>query len=567
MNIVRTACTPRKRQNENCDHINPSSPELEETPDDCREASCDLGHGTDLLPLSAEDPWYDDEPGAGDEPAESPPGLSNASRRARESVEAWHVLSVGHRPTDFMARDCLFGSLFRDHRVPWFRRLVKKPRPWMESLVGHLTDQADRGQALRYVALHYLHKLHLARLIDFLASPDEGDVEIGPAAGKTLTRLWGCTPYGVEVTRAGHRGSVPPGCNRARLCPWCHARKVARLHEVLSKGPLQNRDDLYLVLGKGMPFTEPVGGVDGTYREEDWLDYTQGGPVRGHWGRYFGRDRQRLKKTRDVLAECLMVQAGEIGLGSGRWTHQLGSAQLENGQRTFLHDLALIAGVDDATMERMPKDEDGKVFWGGRKRTGLPEIDAALEVLWLPLPADNPAALRVALAGSSTRYAVSKLGLPPGWFGAGDGSHKGIPGALSWQPTFLFDDRMWFAYAEAVKGQPLYRPFGSWRESMASAAAVRSSTDRTFARAQATRFGRASQQKGNRRRSREARDRRAELLAVARELWPQVVAETGRGRGRPAHRKRLAELLDGRGVKVSRRDLDWLMQEVTGRRD
>src|SRR5262249_11508380 len=290
---------------------------------------------------------------------------------------------------------------------------------------------------------------------------------VDPGARKTLRRLWNCTPYGVELAHAGHAGRPLPGCNLARLCPWCHARKVARLYEVLSKGPLKRRGVLYLFLGKGAPFDEREGGVDGTYQQADLRDYVHGGEVRGHWGRYFGRARARLAHTRRVLVDCLMTQATEMGLGAGLWTHQLGSAQLENGQRTFLHDLAVIAEVDGDTLDRMPKYDDGRSFWGGREYAPLPDIDAALRVLWPPLPAGKPASLRVALAGSSVGYAVSELGLPVEWFGSQDGPRTGVRGALSWQPTILFDDQMWFAYARAVKSQPLYRAFGTWRESVA----------------------------------------------------------------------------------------------------
>jgi hypothetical protein len=461
-----------------------------------------------------------------------------------------------------MARDCLFGALFRDHRVPWFRRYVRKPSPWMQALVAHLPDGTDRGQALRYVALHFLHKLHLARLMDYLAHA-EGGYDADPGAGKTLRRLWDCTPYGVEVVRAGDGGKPRPGCNLARLCPWCHARKVAWLYEVLSRGPLRGPDALYLFLGKGEPFAERMGGVDGSYREVDWNDYAHGPKVRGHWGRYFGRDRRRLAHTRRVLAECLMFQAEVIGLRDGMWTHQLGSAQLENGQRTFLHDLALVAAVDDATLDGMPQDEEGKVFWGGRELTGLPDADAALEVLWLPLDLRRPAALRVALAGSSAGYAVSELGLPQEWFGTPGDHPIGVRGALSWQPTFLLDDQLWFDYAGAVKGQRLYRPFGAWGHSMAAAAAeARSSVSRKFGKAQSRRFAQDRQQQGNRRRSREVQQRREGLLAVARDVWPEVLAVISGGPGRPARRKRLEELLSGRGVSPSRRDLDWLMGQL-----
>jgi hypothetical protein len=519
-------------------------------------------------PNDPQDYWIDDEDaGFEDEPSEEAPDRSTSASDARLSVEGWEIRSVGHRPMDFMARDCLFGSLFRDYRVTWFRSYIKRPSPWMESLVGNIPSKADRDQALRYVVLHFLHKLHLSRMMDFVSQQEQQYAVAYSRFKNTLKRLWNCTPYGMEVSHANYPGKPRPGCNLSRLCPWCHARKVVQLHDVLLKGPLKSRKALYLFLGKSNPFPERMGGVDGSYQAVDLQDYTAG-EVREYFGRYFARDRERLMHTRNVLVECLMTQANELELGNGMWTHQLGSVQLENGQRTFLHDISMIAEVDNATIDRMPKDEDGNIFWGGWQNTGLPDIDAALRVLWLPLPLDKPAALRVALAGSSIKYAVSKLELPQEWFGQEDGYRTGIPGALSWQPTISFDDQMWFAYADAVKNQQLYHPFGSWKKSMAKVATeLRSSIDRKFQKTQAKRFGKDRQQKGNRKRSGVVQDRRAELLKVARELWPVVVAEPSSSRGRPGRRKRLAEMLRERSHTFSQRDIDWLMTRLPSLQD
>lgn len=52
---------------------------------------------------------------------------------ATAAVERWRIVAVGRRPEDFLGRDCLYGSLLRDHRVPWFRRYLRKPDPWMEA--------------------------------------------------------------------------------------------------------------------------------------------------------------------------------------------------------------------------------------------------------------------------------------------------------------------------------------------------------------------------------------------------------------------------------------------------
>src|ERR1700685_1006392 len=102
----------------------------------------------------------------------------------KESVTDWDIQAVGRRPRDFLARDCLFGSLFRDHRVPWFHRYMRRPKPWMENLVNHLPANSRR-QALQYVVLHYLHKLHLTRLME------AADKEFGADSDemKKLSRL------------------------------------------------------------------------------------------------------------------------------------------------------------------------------------------------------------------------------------------------------------------------------------------------------------------------------------------------------------------------------------------
>ncbi len=481
---------------------------------------------------------------------------------AKGAVERWKIVAVGHRPQDYLARDCLYAALLRDRRVPWFRRYLNRPESWMEALVAHLPNTRDRRQALQCVVLDYLHKLHLARLFPALSDPwGEEDEET-----KLFRRVWRCAPYTVQVVRRNGGRKNVRGCGYARLCPWCHARKVVQLYHCLSDGPMKNPNLEYLFLGKCVPFAEPMGGVDGSRHQADWQDYA-GGEVRGHWGRYYGRDPERLARTREVLAKALMGQAADIGLRDGMWTHQLGSAQLENGQRTFLHDVALIAQVDEDVMDRMPRDKEGKVFWGGNEVTGLPNVDAHLEVRWLALPVCKPAALRIALAGSSMKYSVAKQGLPEEWFRNEGGYSTGVSGALSWQPTFLLDDQMWFAYERATRNQKLYRPFGSWGKSLARATQEsRTTTDRKFGRAQANRLARDQQQKENGRQAQVAA-RRDELFKVAQELWPQALSRPTTGKGRPPHRATLDGLLRERGVVASQRDLSWAMSRLRVERE
>jgi len=540
--------------------INQDAAELErlDQPDDLY---ADVIHDFD------EEDW---DTGFDDEELNPRMDLLDQSFNAQQSVEEWDILSVGRRPKDYMTGDCLFASLFRDRRVPWFRRYIKRPSPWMEVLVAHIEDKADRQRALRYVVLHYLHKLHLVRLMDFYARTQDAVWEDDAWVPGTLQRVWNCTPYTVEVARADGDDLPLRACNMPRLCPWCHARKVVKLYEALQTGPLNRPNLVCLLLGKADPFAERMGGIDGSYNHADWYMYIHGGEVRGHWGRYFGRSRDRLRRTTKILGESLSVAAMGLGFHSGIWTCQLGSAQLESGQRTFLYDVSLIAEIDQTTINRMPGNNGEEAFRGGFEDVSLVEGSASLQVLWLPLPPNSPNGLRVALAGSSVRYAVTKLGLKPNWFGTDEGRFTGIQGALSWQPTILFDDQLWFTYAEAVKNQPLYHAFGTWKKSLSGGMKEQTmSESRKFQVAQVKRITvqreqatRRRQQKGNQARETEAQDRRERVLPLARALWARVITETSSARGRPPRRKRLEELLIEQNVRLSRRDLVWLMQQL-----
>jgi hypothetical protein len=156
---------------------------------------------------------------------------------AKGVVAQWNILAVGHRPEDYLGRDCLYGSLRRDHRVPWFRRYLKRPSSWMKDLVAHLPSKSDRRQALQCVVLDYLHKLHLARLYPLLNYMYGYDPEI--YENIVFRRLWRCTPYTVQVERRGGGWKNIRGCGYPHLCPWCHARKVVQLHKVIRHGPLK----------------------------------------------------------------------------------------------------------------------------------------------------------------------------------------------------------------------------------------------------------------------------------------------------------------------------------------
>jgi hypothetical protein len=478
---------------------------------------------------------------------------------AKGAVEQWKIVADGRRPEDYLARDCLYGSLLWDKRATWFRNYLKKPERWMEELVAQVTNKTQQRQALQCVVLDYLHKLHLARLYPV------AQYEYGEGMESNLfKRLWRCTPYTVQVVRR-KGGKNIRGCGYPRLCPWCFARRVVQLYEIVRRGPLSKPTGKFLLLGKPSAFAEPSGGIDGNWKQADWLSYTQSEEVRGQYGRYFGLNPGRAAETRKVLSRALLTAAADIGATSGLLTYQLGSAKVSDKQRTFLHDLGLIAEVIADTGKVL--SANGSAHW--KSVVGLEsEKELALNIHWVLLPADKASSLRVAMTGTTVGDLQKRSGTRDEALESNTSDLDRINGALSWQPTFLLDDQMWFPYVQEIRNQRLYLPFGSWSDSMASvAAAARSSIDRRFQQAQAARHALNRQQSGNRKRRKEVEDRRAELLNIARVLWPQVQSDVTGLTGRPGHRKRLAELLEAQGIETSRRDLKWLMQQLNSQED
>ena len=482
---------------------------------------------------------------------------------ARNDVSDWRILAVGKRPHDFIARDCLFGSLFRDHRAPWFHRYVRKPEPWMKKLVGHLPAESQ-PQALRYVVLHYLHKLHLIRLFEWVYKEFGEDCpEI-----KALIRLFRCPPCTVLVERANpddYDNPMPHCCGMTRACPWCFARKVTQIHACIRKQVLAGDvKDKYLFLAKAT-FAEPFFGVDERWQREDL--YAIGGAgavswVRDYYGRYFGLRRERAIETRNYLMKTIRDSV-DVTVGSlkdGVVTHQIGSAQDSNGRRTYMHDIGVFGVVDRDFLECIRSDRSIVTSDSEQAIALRWAADKDLVVDGLIIPAAHPSALRTVIAGTSWGYDKTNFGL--------DRSNevRGVAGALSWQPTFLLDDQVWFRYAETTRHLHLYHPFGNWRETLGNEIAEsRASVDGKFERVQRARITQNKQQKGNNKRHRDASERRQGLLKVAEPLWPGVVAAARVGRGRPAYRGTLEESLKAKGITASRRDLDWLVKAFLDR--
>src|SRR5258708_4120975 len=173
-----------------------------------------------------------------------------------------------------MGRDCLFASLLRDRRGVWFHKYLRRPSPWMQAIADGFQSKVERHQALQLTVLHFLHKLHLARMLPSAIEEDRGGME---EYYKTLRRVWFCPPVGALMQFNGGDGRLPPVCGMTRLCPWCFARKVVRLHEHLQETLLAEPKGKTLLLGKADPLIEPMGGLHGEWLAHDWREYGEGG--------------------------------------------------------------------------------------------------------------------------------------------------------------------------------------------------------------------------------------------------------------------------------------------------
>jgi hypothetical protein len=182
---------------------------------------------------------------------------------------------------------------------------------------------------------------------------------------------------------------------------------------------------------------------------------------------------------------------------------------------------------------------------------------------WTLAPADDPRALRMLLAGSSSSYQLHRI---PDSCTTDDlqerKSPAGVPGVFALQPLFLADPWRWWAAALLTKGKPLFLPFGSWRSGLTAAKEAEQKRSLPAGRRD-PRKDRVALSQVNKVRSQEAEARRCRLLTLARRLWPRVAAGAAGQVGRPAHRRRLGELLAAEiGVRPSERDLRWLLRSL-----
>lgn len=511
---------------------------------------------------------------------------------AEQAVRAWRITAVGHRPQDYMARDLLHQSLFRDMRPRGFHTYAKDPPGWIHDLTNHLPPE-DRRTAHLHLLLHYHHRRWLENLLhapdqeDFCPDePDQpyGEPEPGPGyydpvwvaaaieAGRAeqqatrarhrkgwwygqLRRMANCWPYGVEVAPVEEDPARPPRvCGLSRFCPWCRARAAVALHKHLTKGPLAGRDDLFLVQARIEVSSEQF---DAAAR---WvLSQPEDCPTR-----FEDLPDDNTIWVRDRLGRQLLRFARRLGVAGGLLSYDVRPDMIYNSW--FKHTVTLVGAV------ALPDAERQEAFC---RETGITEPsdwvlcvgELMCQPTWLVMPASDPRALRFFLAGSSVGYPLENLDFGHGCFTENPeiSFRNGIAGAMELPPNFMLGYDAWYEWVVRLRRMPLYRCFGNWRAGEASHAVGQEGRESAVSRRASGIRGPALEafKKLNSSRQEEAVSRREQLIALARPLWEQVQAEPHAGRGRPPYRRLLGEALAGQGQRVSVRDLNWLVGELS----
>jgi hypothetical protein len=162
--------------------------------------------------------------------------------RARQILNQWEIVSVGKRPIDYMGRDFLISSSLREARMWAMKKFSASPPIWGGQMTEHLqADKTLRKQAIQIVGISFLHLAHLTSLYE----------EADDAGRILIDHLGGCWPYGVGVRWTGSsRKKKEDICRKPRQCIFCFARLVCELFHRISAGPLQERDDQFLFLGR-----------------------------------------------------------------------------------------------------------------------------------------------------------------------------------------------------------------------------------------------------------------------------------------------------------------------------
>jgi len=421
----------------------------------------------------------------------------------------------------------------------------------MKGLVNHLPEE-DQRQALSLVVLHHLHLRQLAPYTSFLEDEDEEnefDTRFRP--------VWDCTPCGAMFEKIGQKKTQDlHTCKQARLCPWCHTRKVTDLYERLEKGPLAKSDAPYFIRGRtSIQFESRDKKVIDAWFYDQWL------PKHAKYkGRSFSPIFRETRYFSTVIREQLMELAGRWEVQNGLVSYQLAPGMSLDGERTFRHEIGFLGEITDVKRAMDQRLHPRLWLWD----------DVAL-VDWACMKSSHKSALRLLLAGSTVDYPVQKLVEEKILFGrfkdhrerfAPDGLH----GILELKPNYIFRPYQYLQYCDAILNVPLYTTFGTWHKLAEEGRPCSKTGERDRVEHQKRTDTQQRLRAGNNDRKESAATRRQALLPTAKELFPEAVRlakEASQGRkGRPPVRGHLVSLLDQQGHAVSERDAKWLMQQL-----
>jgi hypothetical protein len=195
----------------------------------------------------------------------------------------------------------------------------------------------------------------------------EGDAFLHDDAWReraTRRKLRDCWPVGAFLGwKAGTPAPRPKACRLARLCPWCHARRVQDLYRRLRSGPLRRpSQDSYLVLLSAALPPEMVP------LDRDWVQLCKP-EYRGRLGSagflqgaLVNFERVLRQEDFDAVEREGMRQlrllAQMAGVGVGLVSHQVSPHRKPNGGHAFRHELSLLGETALPTEEARRQFEE-----------------------------------------------------------------------------------------------------------------------------------------------------------------------------------------------------------------
>lgn len=460
------------------------------------------------------------------------------------AMKEWKIENLGNRPIDHAVRDLLLGSMWREMKAYWFRKIVEKPAAWMVEMVSHLPIRLRR-QALQLVVLRFLHVHHL------LTKLSEGDLRERP--GRVLERMLRCWPMGAlmrfeescSMMRyvGAEKRTARDICRERMHCPWCLARTAVEIFERYAPALPKKiaREGHYLVVLRGA--LTPKLLARHKQVELPFRDIST-------------KERETIANEMDLVTRIALPELKETArrgmVSGGILIHQISPFGDRDTRPGISHQVLVLGEVVLRSEEDAEKATEHLLHGCSFINAGM--YGSALQGRILPATQHF---LRLLLFGSSSNYPLSSLPLiSTGIEKYGRKFTCGLPGAMSLQPQFLLSRELWKESFEIMRHKKLYRPFGSWSPS--ALPKCRKPGSRQTKRSDRTPRLNAV----NRERRRIAETRRQELLRSV-QAWLTTRKEMPRRRGRPSVRCAIQHhLTEETGTRVSKRDLAWIMSNL-----